>query len=74
MSYTLKWILYLINKTLTLLSLAWVIYSLIQLITNINDWIHWLLMLGVGILSYVLSKVIYVIRKSYFPLPGRDYL
>jgi len=74
MSYTFKWILYIINKSLTILSLAWVIYSLTRLITNLDDWIHWLLMIGVGVVSYVLSKIIYVIRKSYFPLPGKDYL
>ena len=74
MSYTFRWILYLINKLLTVASLAWIIYSLIGLVSNLESWLTWLMYIGIGIVAYILSKFIYVIRKSYFPLAGKDYL
>lgn len=74
MSYTLRWVLYLINKLFTILSLAWVIYSLLKLVTNLEIWFTWLLWALAGVVFYIFSKFIYVIRKSYFPLAGKDYL
>ena len=72
--YQVRWILYIINKLMIVLSLACVIYCLIKLILDLENWLEWAGFIAAGMGIYFLSKVLYVIRKSYFPLAGKDYL
>ncbi|MBL6950930.1 MAG: hypothetical protein ISR57_09835 [Bacteroidales bacterium] len=66
-------ILYLLNVLLILASFALCIYAIVMFFINPQDWVFTLELLGIGVGSGILFFILYVVRKSYFPLPGIDY-
>ncbi len=66
-------VLYILNVILILASFALCIYAIVLFFINPQDWISTLVLLGTGVGCAILFFFLYIIRKSYFPLPGIDY-
>ena len=66
-------VLYLLNVICILAAFALCIYAIVMLFIHPQDWISTLDVLGIGVASTILFFFLYLIRKSYFPVPGIDY-
>jgi|GEM_PF-1750111 len=73
MEYKLKLVLYYINKFFLGVSLLGAVSFFIMVFIYTDEWVKWILYSFISIVAYAVFKVIYIFRKSKFPVPGVDY-
>ena len=68
-----KLILFYINKLIIVLSTFGIIVFGIMVVADPALWLKWLLFACISFLIFILAKILYIIRKSKFPVAGKDY-
>ena len=70
---SVKWILYLSLKLSMFVAFAGIIYSIIMILVGINETKYWLIRLGAFLVAAVIIFSLQILRRSKFPIPGKDY-
>ncbi len=73
MIYTMRFIFYLINILLIIFSAGAFVSFLVIILLNINLWAARVEYLIVCLGIFIISTIIFVIRKNKWPVPGKDY-
>ena len=73
MSYKLKLILYIVSKTLLYACIIGFAFSLVMLTMDNLPLEYWLYRALSFFVILVIATILYLVRKSKFPLPGKDY-
>ncbi len=74
MSYQIRNILFLVIRLLLYLSIAAAVIFLILSFFGSGSFTRWIIRCGFSVLAAVFFYIADVIRKSRFPVAGRDYL
>lgn len=74
MGTTFKLILFYVNVSAIVLAVVVFGFSIVKLIIHKNDEVNWVVVAAISLAAIILLGVIFNIRKSKIPAPGKDYL
>jgi len=66
-------VLFLFSVIFIITSLGIIVFAFITFFMDTRDWLFPLILLGIGLGSGTVSVILYLVRKSRFPVPGIDY-
>jgi phosphotransferase system glucose/maltose/N-acetylglucosamine-specific IIC component len=73
MNYKLRLMIYLLNKSIWYAGLVGFVYSLAMLVNRDSDLEYWVYSTIIFLAIMIIAVILYLVRKSKLPLPGKDY-
>jgi len=73
MNYTIKLILYILSKAFLYASFIGFIYSIVMIFVESEEATYWIVRSALFLILSGIALLLYIVRKSKIPLPGRDY-